>query len=80
MKFFVYILESELDGSFYVGQTSDLTTRLEKHNKGLNRSTKAKRPWKVFYCEEVNSRAEAMALENKIKSWKRRDSNKKLIK
>lgn len=80
MKFFVYILESELDGSFYVGQTSNLNNRLEKHNKGLNRSTKAKRPWKLFYYEEVNSRAEAMALEKKIKSWKKRDSIMKLKK
>ncbi len=80
MKFFIYILESELDGSFYIGQTSNLNSRLEKHNKGLNRSTKAKRPWKLFYWEEVNSRAEAMALEKKIKSWKKRDSIKKLKK
>ena len=80
MKFFVYILESELDGSFYVGQTANLNSRLEKHNKGLNHSTKAKRPWKLFYWKEVNSRAEAMALEKKIKSWKKRDSIKKLRK
>jgi len=42
MKFFVYILESEIDKSFYIGQTSDVVGRLEKHNKGYNRSTKLK--------------------------------------
>jgi|GEM_PF-1785501 len=29
MKFFVYILESEIDSSFYIGQTANLEARLK---------------------------------------------------
>ncbi|MGM0621176.1 MAG: GIY-YIG nuclease family protein [Bacteroidota bacterium] len=80
MKFVVYILESKLDGSFYIGQTSNLENRLKRHNNGKNRSTKAKRPWKIIYFEEVNSRSEAIKLEQKIKRWKKRELIKKFIK
>jgi len=74
LKFFVYILESEIDGSFYVGQTSNLNDRLERHNKGRNRSTKAKKPWKIIWFKEMISRPEAIKLESRIKSWKKRES------
>ena len=47
MDYYVYILESEVTGSFYIGQTQDIDARLEKHNKGYVKSTKAKRPWKL---------------------------------
>ncbi|NVJ85437.1 MAG: GIY-YIG nuclease family protein, partial [Algoriphagus sp.] len=33
MDFYVYILQSELDGSFYVGVSSDPEDRLAKHNR-----------------------------------------------
>ena len=42
MMFFTYILQSDLDGSFYIGQTKDIEKRIFRHNKGYNRSTKAK--------------------------------------
>jgi len=78
LKFFVYILESELDGSFYIGQTSNLENRLKRHNDGRNRSTKTKRPWKIVYFEKVNSRSEAIKLEQKIKSQKKRELVRKI--
>ena len=67
-------MESEIDGSFYVGQTSNLNDRLKRHNKGRNRSTKAKKPWKIIWFKEMISRPEAIKLESKIKSWKKRES------
>ena len=73
MEFFVYVLESETDGSFYIGQTSDLASRLERHNRGYNKSTKPKRPWKLIYSEKCSSRSHAMKLEKKFKSWKKRE-------
>jgi putative endonuclease len=79
MKFFVYILQSELNNSFYIGQTSNVDERIKYHNKGYNRSTKAKRPWKIIYKEECSSRSEAMILERKLKSWKKRDTVLKYI-
>jgi len=61
MKFTVYILQSDIDGSFYIGQTENLLARLEAHNLGRNISTKNKRPWKLKWYTIVDSRAEAMA-------------------
>lgn len=79
MKFFVYILESEIDGSFYIGQTNNLEKRLERNNKGYNPSTKVKRPWKIIHQSECVSLSEAMKLEKKLKSWKKRDVILKFI-
>ena len=38
--FFVYILQSEKDGGFYIGYTSDLDKRLQQHNAGKTRLLK----------------------------------------
>lgn len=70
--FHVYILISEVDKSFYVGQTNDLVARLKRHNTGLEKYTRRKAPWKVFWSVQVSSRAEAMALERELKNLKSR--------
>ncbi|MBN1822381.1 MAG: GIY-YIG nuclease family protein [Prolixibacteraceae bacterium] len=67
MKFFIYILGSEVDQSFYIGQTGNLIERVKSHNKGSNKSTKYKKPWKLIYSESLNSRSEAYKLEQKLK-------------
>lgn len=79
MTYFVYILQSEVDGSFYIGQTQDIEARLIKHNKGYNRSTKNKRPWKVIKTFEVKDRKEAVKLERKLKSYKKREAILRII-
>ena len=35
MCYFVYILQSHVDGSFYVGYSNDVDRRLAEHNAGL---------------------------------------------
>lgn len=65
MAYFVYILVSAKDQSFYIGQTQNLYKRLESHNKGYNKSTKSKIPWKILHTWEVCSRSQAMKLEKK---------------
>ncbi|MGD9493369.1 MAG: GIY-YIG nuclease family protein [Bacteroidales bacterium] len=67
-KFYTYILYSETSQKYYVGQTNNLTERIERHNAGYVSSTMPYRPWKiVFYCEKPD-RAAAMALEKKLKN------------
>ncbi|NWG13301.1 MAG: GIY-YIG nuclease family protein, partial [Acidobacteria bacterium] len=34
MPHYVYILQSLADGRYYIGQTSDLQNRLQRHNAG----------------------------------------------
>jgi putative endonuclease len=68
--FFVYILQSETTGRFYVGHAQDLSVRLEEHNTGRSPATRRRGPWKLVHTEEFATRAEAMARETQIKSWK----------
>ena len=70
MIFYVYILQSEKDQSFYVGQTDDLTKRIRRHNAGLEKYTSKKMPWKIFWSMEVSTRTDAMRLEKKLKNLK----------
>jgi len=71
-KFYTYILQSELNGRFYIGYCSDLEARLLKHNTGATPSTKPYRPWKMIYFEEYSTKKEAMDRESEIKSMKSR--------
>jgi putative endonuclease len=72
MTHYVYILVSLVDGSWYYGQTNSLENRLERHNAGLEKYTKTKKPWKFLWTKEVGSRAEAMRFERKLKNMKSR--------
>jgi predicted GIY-YIG superfamily endonuclease len=69
---YVYILQNP-NGTFYVGQTEDLTSRMESHNDTLGAAGKYTRkngPWKLIWSEQHPSRASAMARERQIKSMK----------
>lgn len=54
--FFIYMLQSTLDKSLYIGFAPNLKARLEKHNEGLVQSTKGLRPLDLVYCEGYKSR------------------------
>ncbi|MDP6922723.1 MAG: GIY-YIG nuclease family protein [Lutibacter sp.] len=64
---FVYILFSDTRSRYYVGQTSDIVKRLEKHNHSGVPSTKGGVPWKLIKVIEVEDRSAALLLEKKIK-------------
>ncbi len=70
--FFTYILESTSKGHFYIGQTSDMESRLQRHNAGKNRSTKFGVPWRILYWKEFESRREAIRMEMLLKRLKKR--------
>jgi putative endonuclease len=79
MKYFVYIIESLKDGTYYVGSTQDLSERLERHNQGRSRYTKVKRPWKLVYSEEHIDRSSAAKQEREIKSKKSKSHIEALV-
>ncbi len=66
-EYYVYIIKSKKDNSFYVGQTNDIERRLLEHNAGLSSYTSSKAPWNLHYLEEVNTREEAMKREMFLK-------------
>src|SRR6056297_1398325 len=47
--FFLYILYSESKDRFYIGSTAKLDERINRHNSGRSKATKAARPWKLMY-------------------------------
>lgn len=73
MYFFVYILQSEKDGNFYTGFTTNLKNRIASHNKGLVTSTKNRRPLKLVYFEGSLNQEDATRREKYLKtSWGKR--------
>ena len=79
-KFFVYILQSVKDFSFYVGQCDDLDRRMSKHFDEFSKYTASKGPWRLVYFELLKSRSEALKREKEIKSKKSRKYIERLIK
>jgi putative endonuclease len=65
--YYVYILESLMDGDFYKGFTTDYLKRLEQHNAGESKFTKIKIPWVLIYVESFGTKQEALIREKKLK-------------
>lgn len=51
MFYYVYILQSKKDKSFYIGYTSDLKKRFQEHNSGKSQATKPFRPYDLIFYE-----------------------------
>jgi putative endonuclease len=78
MSFYVYILRN-LEGRHYIGQTSDLTLRLQRHNDGKVFWTKSRGPWKVVYSQAFQTRSEAITEEKRLKALKSSFELEKII-
>jgi len=68
MNYYVYAIKSLVKSYIYVGLTSSIEKRLNQHNKGQNRSTKAYRPFRLIYTEAFKTRGEARIKEIYLKS------------
>ena len=75
---FVYILYSQTYDSFYIGYTKQPDVRLEHHNQGLTKSTKAKMPWVMIYKEEFDNQIDALKRERFLKNQRNKIFYKKL--
>ena len=68
------------DGDKYYGHTNNLIKRIADHSKGHVYSTKDRRPIRLAYYEEFNSRSEAFRREMQFKNGKtRKETIEKLI-
>ncbi|MEO7561697.1 MAG: GIY-YIG nuclease family protein, partial [Ferruginibacter sp.] len=54
--FYVYVLQSMKDFSFYIGQCEDLDSRMSKHFDGMSKYTSSKRPLRLVYFETFITR------------------------
>lgn len=67
---FVYILQSLRDNKYYTGCTQNIEERLKRHNLGLVKSTKSRRPFKLVYEELLENYGAARRRETEIKRMK----------
>jgi putative endonuclease len=82
--FIVYVIQNERSNRIYIGQTADLETRLNRHNRKLsNKSTsftsKNRGTWKVVYKENYDTREKAFKREKELKSFRGREFVKSKI-
>ena len=68
MFFYAYVLMSLKNKQLYFGSTKDLRRRIKEHNLGLNKSTKAYKPWKLIYYEAGLNEQDAKRREYYFKS------------
>lgn len=76
-KSYTYIVQC-VNGAFYCGWTLDLDRRLQEHNDGTSKTkyTRTRRPVKLVYVEEFDTRAKAAQREDQIKRMKRMEKIK----
>jgi predicted GIY-YIG superfamily endonuclease len=68
---FVYMLRCR-DGSYYVGSTQDVETRLRVHQSGKGPAFTAKRlPVELVYQEPFATLEEVVQREQQLKGWTR---------
>lgn len=65
--YYVYILQSLRNHSFYIGCTSDLDERIAEHNRGDSYHTKKYMPWKLIYFEGYRVKEDAYDRERALK-------------
>ncbi|MBL7856772.1 MAG: GIY-YIG nuclease family protein [Cyclobacteriaceae bacterium] len=66
--FCVYVIRSLKRTYNYVGLTSDLEKRIERHQKGYEKTTRPYRPFKLILVEYFPTRLEARKREKYLKS------------
>jgi putative endonuclease len=66
--YYTYVLQSSIDGNFYVGYTQDLKQRFELHSKGQVESTRNRLPMKLVYYEACLHQQDATQREKYLKT------------
>jgi len=72
MSYYVYIIESIVDGTYYKGSTQNPLLRLERHNNGESKYTSKKMPWKLVYLRMFATKTEALKEELRLKKTNRK--------
>jgi putative endonuclease len=79
MSFYIYIIQSQVDKSYYIGYTKNLDRRLSKHNSAKSGYTARKQPWTLIYFETFKEKSAAIKREQFLKKQKNRDFILRLI-
>ncbi|HTY39780.1 MAG TPA: GIY-YIG nuclease family protein [Candidatus Paceibacterota bacterium] len=66
--YYVYLLRSEKDGTFYTGFSENLARRLKEHNRQLATYTSTKAPVKLVWYSCFENKEKALDFERYLKS------------
>jgi len=77
---FIYILQSKINSSYYIGSTTNVEKRLSEHQNGYVKSTKNLRSLELKYYKEYDRIEDARRVEYKLKKMKSRIIIEKIIK
>ena len=70
--FCVYIMASNRNGTLYIGMTSDLLHRMQRHRRGSgSKFVKEYNVKKLVYYEKHKCEEDAVEKEKQMKKWKR---------
>jgi len=67
--YYVYLIQSRINGQFYIGYTDNLRRRIDEHNTGKSLATKAYVPYELIYYEAYKAKEDAMARERALKHY-----------
>ncbi len=79
MKYVFYIIYSKTANKYYIGHSSNIVERIQKHNTNHKGYTGKANDWQLAYYENFETKSEAYARERQIKKWKNRNRLKELI-
>jgi len=77
--YYTYVLKSQKDKRLYIGYSSDLRNRLNKHNNGEVESTKHRRPLELIFYEAFKNKKDAQRREKYFKTDKGKSSLKQMV-
>ena len=69
MPYYVYIIQSQVDQTFYKGYTEQPLKRLAQHNAGEMNYSSKKIPWKLVALFSFQTKKEALIAEKKLKKY-----------
>ena len=79
MPYYVYIIQTLIDGTYYVGFTQNVDERVTRHNQRRSKYTRGRGPWELVGTEEFADRSSAMKREKEIKSRKKKEYIESLV-
>ena len=65
--YYTYIIQSDKSFKWYIGYTEDPLKRVMNHNKGLNKSTKDRGPWRLIFLRAFPGKKEVNQFEMYLK-------------
>ena len=81
MKYYIYLLKSLKNNTYYIGSTSNLDSRLDTHNSGKVKYTSRNRPYVLIGYETSKTSKDARWREYEVKhsAWKRKQFINNLV-